>query len=117
MSIDKSLVILFTSNGMGTSELQELRGELTGKFLRLLKESSVLPTAICFYTDGVKLVCEGSGVLRELTDLEAQGVRLVICSTCLDAYGLSGSTRVGIVGGMADILTAMQMADSVITVS
>ena len=32
-----------------------------------------LPGAICFYTDGVKLVCEGSPILQELLALEAQG--------------------------------------------
>ncbi len=70
---------------------------------------------MCYtYTGGVKLVCEGSPILAELAALEAQGVHLVICKTCLDYFGLADRVRVGVVGGMTDIITAMWMADSVI---
>ena len=68
------------------------------------------------YTDGVKLACEGSPVLDELKALEAKGVRLILCQTCLNTFGLTDKVRVGIVGGMSDIITAMWQADSVITV-
>jgi sulfur relay (sulfurtransferase) complex TusBCD TusD component (DsrE family) len=74
-----------------------------------------LPDAICFYTDGVKLVCAGSPVLAELESLEQEGVRLVICKTCLDYLGLADRVQVGVVGGMTDIITAMWEADTVIT--
>ena len=116
MSEAKAIVILFTGNGMGNTEAQDLREQLAIKFLRLLGESGSLPRVICFYTEGVKLVCDGSPVLDELQALESQGVELVVCSTCLDYFGLREEVRAGIVGGMPDILTAMQTADSVITV-
>jgi peroxiredoxin family protein len=81
----------------------------------LLDDSRTLPAAICFYTDGVKLVCDGSPILNELRALEAGGVHLVVCQTCLDYFGLADRVRVGVVGGMTDIITAMWEADSVIT--
>jgi hypothetical protein len=114
MSHEKSVVIIFKSNGMGVTAAQELREILARKFLGLINDADPLPDAICFYTDGVKLVCEGSPILVELAALEQRGVRLVICQTCLETFGLAGQVRLGIVGGMADIITAMWGADTVI---
>ncbi|MBF8285527.1 MAG: hypothetical protein HW378_4442 [Anaerolineales bacterium] len=109
-----SVVLLITSDGMGhaTAELQH---KLMGTYLRLLIEHDHRPAAICFYTDGVKLVVEGSPVLDQLKALEAQGVHLIVCSTCLTYFGLNDKVRVGIVGGMPDILEAQWRASKVIT--
>jgi hypothetical protein len=41
-------------------------------------------------------------------------VELVLCSTCLDYFNLSEKVEVGIVGGMGDILTALQQAGKII---
>lgn len=116
MNAQKTVVIVFKSDGMGITgpEAQPLREILARKFLALLADAGTLPAAICFYTAGVKLVCEGSPMLAELAALEAQGVHLVICKTCLDYFHLADSVRVGIVGGMTDIIAAMWSADSVI---
>ena len=115
MSVERAIVFVFARNGMGQTLDQELCEILAGKFLQLLAEAESLPKAICFYTDGVKLACEGSPILNELEALEMRGVHLVLCNTCLNRLGLHDAARVGIVGGMADIITAMYMADSVIT--
>jgi len=112
---DRATIFIFSSDGMGRTQDQELRELLTGKFLQILAEAEPLPKAICFYTDGVRLACEGSPILGELEKLEAQGVRLVLCNTCLNRLGLHDAVRVGIVGGMTDIITAMTTADRVIT--
>jgi sulfur relay (sulfurtransferase) complex TusBCD TusD component (DsrE family) len=113
----RDIVFIFTSDGMGTTEDQGLRDKLVATFLRLLAESSDPPKLICFYTDGVRLVCGSSLALAELHALEARGVRLLICSACLNALGLQDMVRAGVVGGMGEILTAMQTADSVVTLS
>ncbi len=107
-------VILVTNNGMGRANT-DLQQMLSGKYFELLLAENDLPAAICFYTDGVKLVVEGSPVLTQLAALEQKGVHLVICSTCLNYLGLTESVRVGIVGGMGDILAAQAGADKVIT--
>ena len=107
-------VILFTSYGMGDGP-PALQQSLAGKFLSLLLESGDLPARILFYTDGVRLACEGSPVIEALQRLEAQGVTLVLCKTCLDTYGLVGKVAVGIVGGMGDILESLQKAEKVIS--
>jgi sulfur relay (sulfurtransferase) complex TusBCD TusD component (DsrE family) len=81
----------------------------------MLGENEFFPGAICFYADAVKLVVEGSPVLDLLRKLESKGVRLIICITCLQYFGLADKLAVGIVGGMHDIVLAQWMADKVIT--
>ena len=110
----QNTVILITNNGMGRGD-QTLQHKLIVKYLELLRLNESLPNAICFYTDGVNLVLDDSPALEQLRALESRGVRLIVCSTCLDFYGLTDRVRVGIVGGMADILEAQAKADKVIT--
>lgn len=111
---DKSVVIQVTQDGMGAAD-PELQHTLLKKYLLLLQENGTLPGAICFYTSGVKMVVEGSPVLEALQSLEARGVRLIVCKTCLDYFGLLEKVRVGIVGGMGDIIVAQWLADKVIS--
>ncbi len=107
-------VIVINRQGMGSADL-ELQQKLLDTYLKLLIENSTLPAAVCFYTDGVKLVAEGSPLLERLRQLEGRGVRLIACSTCLNYFGLTEKVRVGIVGGMPDIIEAQAKASKVIT--
>jgi intracellular sulfur oxidation DsrE/DsrF family protein len=93
----------------------ELQIKLIGTYLKLLVENGTLPKAICFYAEGVKLVVEGSLVLEQLRQLEGKGVHLIICQTCLNFYNLRENVKVGIVGGMGDILAAQMLAGKVMT--
>ncbi len=110
----KSVMIQVTNDGMGAAD-PELQSTLLRKYLLLLQQNGTLPSAICFYTSGVKMVIEGSPVLDVLQSLEAHGVRLIVCKTCLDYFGLLEKVRVGIVGGMGDIIAAQWLADKVIS--
>lgn len=117
MSNESSLanaVILITREGMGSAD-PVLQQKVLGTYLKLLLENGSLPSAICFYTDGVKLVVEGSPFLEQLSQVESKGVRLISCSTCLNYFELTEKVRVGIVGGMPDILEAQTRANKVIT--
>jgi hypothetical protein len=110
----KSVLIQVIHDGMGAAH-PALQHTLLRKYLLLLQENGALPGAICFYTSGVKMVVEGSPVLDVLQSLEARGVRLIVCKTCLDYFGLLEKVRVGIVGGMGDIIAAQWLADKVIS--
>jgi intracellular sulfur oxidation DsrE/DsrF family protein len=115
MSIpDSDTVLLITHNGMGDAE-PELQQKLITTYFKLLDENNILPAAICFYTDGVHLVVKGSPVIEPLKSLEAKGVRLILCSTCLGYFDLTDQVQVGIVGGMTDIIEAQMMAGKVIS--
>jgi sulfur relay (sulfurtransferase) complex TusBCD TusD component (DsrE family) len=111
---DSDTVLLFTRYGMGHAE-PELQLKLAAAYLRLLDEHSILPAAICFYTEGVRLATDGSPVLELLQSLEARGVRLILCSTCLNYYNLVDQVKAGIVGGMTDIIEAQRQAAKVIS--
>jgi intracellular sulfur oxidation DsrE/DsrF family protein len=112
------LVLLVARDGLGhvAATNRPFGLEMFDRFLHALESQPVRPHAICFYTDGVKLVCNGSPALLGLKILEGQGVRLVACRTCLEHFGLSDKVAVGEVGGMNDIVGLLIQADSVVTV-
>lgn len=110
----KDTIIQITNDGMGKGD-PALQRKLIVKYLELIQMNDSLPNAISFYTDGVKMVVEGSPALEQLHALESKGVRLIACSTCLEHYGLIEKVQVGIVGGMTDIIEAQVKAEKVIT--
>ena len=112
---DSETVILVTRNGMGEAD-PKLQKKLIQTYLKLLDDSDALPAVICFYTEGVRLVVEGSPVLDVLKSLEDKKVRLIICGTCLNFFGLTEKVKVGIVGGMTDIIEAQRRAAKVISI-
>ena len=54
-------------------------------------------------------------MLQWLRILEDAGVELIVCSTCLEYFGLIDKVRVGKVGGMPGILAALQEEDKVVS--
>lgn len=109
-----STLIMLTHDGMGSGDAL-LQRKLIAKYLQILLDDGKLPGAIAFFTNGVKLVCDGSPVLDQFRALEAKGVNLIVCKTCLDHYGLLEQARVGLIGGMGDIIEAQWRAEKVIT--
>lgn len=107
-------ILVFTRNGLGHAP-DDLQQKLAVKFLQLNLDANTLPAKILFYTEGVKLACEGSPVIDTLRAMKDRGVELILCSTCLDFYGLRKKVAVGIVGGMPDIIEAMNGAGKVIS--
>ena len=113
-SIIADTVVMINREGMGSADTA-LQLKLLDTYLNLLLENGTLPAAICFYTEGVKLVTEGSPLLARLSQIEGRGVRLISCSTGLNYFGLTDKVKVGIAGSMADILESQTKADKVIT--
>lgn len=107
-------MVLLTREGAGQAH-RDLQLTVVAKWLEIAEANGTLPGVIAFYTEGVKLACEGSPVLDRLRAFESRGVRLVVCKTCIDALGVADKVRVGVVGGMGDIVSAMAMARKVVT--
>jgi len=112
--VDGDTVIVISRNGMGEAD-QVLQHKLVTTYLNLLDEHDILPAAICFYSEGVYLAVDGSPVLEVLRSLEKKGVRLILCTTCLNYYNLVERVQVGIAGGMGDIIEAQRLASKVIS--
>ena len=83
-------------------------------FLYALTQQDELPDQILFYNGGAFLTCEGSESLEDLKSLEAQGVEIRTCGTCLNFYGLTEKLQVGDVTNMYDIAERMSKADRII---
>ena len=112
--MNQDTLILCARFGMGDAPA-ELQEKLAATFFTLVNQAAP-PGVVAFYGEGVKLTCEGSPVLDQLRALSEKGAWLVVCQTCLDFFGLRDKVRVGIVGGMGDIIAAMSGADKVISI-
>ena len=57
-------------------------------FLGTLKEMGRELWTLVLLNSGVKLACTGSEVLTTLQELEAAGVQVLVCGTCLNHFKL-----------------------------
>ena len=114
----RKIVVIVRQDGLGSVAPADTQfgREMLDKFLHTLEGLSPKPHAICFYTGGVRLTCEGSPVLFSLQLLAGMGVRIVTCTSCLEYYRLETKVAVGERGTMRDIVGLTLEADSVITV-
>lgn len=109
---DRSIVVV-SSAAMGTGN-DELGKVLMKGFIYALSQLDTLPEKILFYNGGVTLTTEGSDSLEDLKEMEAQGVKIYSCGTCLNYYGLSEKLKVGEVTNMYSIVEAMAGASKII---
>lgn len=109
------LVLVVPSEFMGRGEHEELGQILIRGFLHTLNEVSPLPDVLIFFNSGVKLTVEGSPVVEDLRTLEAQGVQILICGTCLGYYGLKEKVAVGEVSNMYTIAETLLQAGKVVS--
>jgi hypothetical protein len=115
--VEKRIVVIVRQEGLGEVGTQDRRFavEMFDRFLHAMESQPVKPLAICFYTDGVKLTCTGSAAVPGLQLIQGMGVRLLICRTCLEYFGLLDKVAVGQVSTMNEILKTLFEADQVIT--
>lgn len=109
------VTLLVARNGMGHAE-QQLAHKLASTYFDLLDLEDRLPGRVCFYAEGVKLACEGSPLIETLSALHERGVELLVCTTCLDFYGLMPRLRVGRASNMKEIQAAQWEATVVLTI-
>ena len=109
----KNVVVAINSAKMGVGH-DELGGVLIKGFIFALTQMDELPSAILFYNGGATLTTEGSASLEDLKNLEAQGVEILTCGTCLNYYGLGDKLRVGEVTNMYAIVEKLTGADLVV---
>ena len=81
------MVIVLSANVMGTGD-EKLGTSLMKAFVFAVTKQDMLPETILCYNTGAYLTCEGSDSLEDLKALEAEGVKVLTCGTCLDFYGL-----------------------------
>ena len=107
------LVVAVDSETMGRGS-DELGRLLMKSFLFAVGQLPQLPKTILFYNSGARLTVEGSASLEDLKGLEAQGVEILTCGTCLNFYGLADRVAVGGVTNMYAIVETLANAGKVI---
>jgi selenium metabolism protein YedF len=112
----RRILVLMGSDTLGRGD-DFLGSRLMGNFIATLKEMGPELWCVVLLNAGVKLAVAGSEVLAGLQNLELSGVRLLVCGTCLNHYQLLEAKQVGETTNMLDIVTAMQLADKVITLT
>ena len=106
-------VVVLSSNQMGNGS-EELGQILMKGFIFALTELDEFPSTVLLYNSGVKLSTEGSNSIEDLKTLQAQGVEILSCGTCLNYYELTEKLQVGEVTNMYFILEKMAQADKII---
>ena len=113
-SSEKTLVLI-PKNTMGLGD-DMLGAGLMFNFLNTLNEMGETLWRVVFLNSGIKLTIEGAKTLTAIQQLEAQGVSILVCGTCLTHFNLLDQKRVGETTNMLDIVTSLQLADKVISV-
>ena len=98
---------------MGNGDNQLGRTLMKG-FLYAVSQLEQLPKTILLYNGGVKLAVEGAVSVEDLKSMEAQGVQVLACGTCLNYYGLTEQLAVGSVTNMYAIVEELNAAGKVI---
>lgn len=109
----KNTVVVIASSEMGNGG-EELGKALMKSFIYALGQQDILPKTILFYNGGAAMTCEGSPVLEDLRSLQAQGVEILTCGTCLNFYGLAEKLQIGEVTNMYVIVEKMIQADLIV---
>ncbi|WP_320044217.1 sulfurtransferase-like selenium metabolism protein YedF [uncultured Desulfobacter sp.] len=107
------IMVMAASNKFGVGD-DELGAKLMINFIKTLKEMGKDLWRLVFVNHGVTLATMDSAVLDDLHELEASGVTILVCGTCLTHLDLMEKKAIGQTTNMLDIVTAMQLADKVI---
>ena len=106
-------VVVISSDRMGHGN-DELGKVLMKGFIYAVSQLDKLPKTILFYNGGATIPVEDSVSLEDLKNMEAQGVEIMTCGTCLDYYNLKDKLAVGTVTNMYSIVETINNAGKII---
>ncbi|MCF0110972.1 MAG: sulfurtransferase-like selenium metabolism protein YedF [Erysipelotrichaceae bacterium] len=109
----ENMVVVLSSHTMGTGD-DKLGTALMKAFVFALTKQDRLPDTVLLYNSGAWLSVEGADTLQDLQTLQANGVEIYTCGTCLNFYGLTDKLAVGQVTNMYDIVDKMESATKII---
>lgn len=107
------ILVFIASDAIGNGSA-ELGTRLMVNFLLTLPELGQNLWRIVMLNGGVKLASCPGPALDALKQLEASGVSILVCGTCLDHYDLLEQRQVGETTNMLDIISSLSFADKVI---
>jgi selenium metabolism protein YedF len=110
---DAKTLIFLTAPGIGEGD-PGLGEKLMLNFLATLPEMGPQLWRMILVNGAVRLAVEGSPGLEALQKLEAAGVTILVCGTCLTHFDLLEKKAVGQTTNMLDVVTSLQLAGKVI---
>jgi len=118
---------IYCTTDLSTDYVVCIKGELMGEgdpelgkvlmetFVENLKLQEQLPTHVVLYNGGVKLAMKQSPACQALTELEEMGIRIMLCGTCIDHYGIQMDIGVGMISNMVVITETLAATGHVLT--
>lgn len=106
MNVDKDLLLVLKSSGLGEGE-PDLSEKLLKAFLNMMLESGRLPSRIICMNSAIFLSTEGSPVEEIMRKYEEAGTEILSCMTCLDYYGRKEKLIVGKPTNMRETVGAL----------
>ena len=94
-----SYIVVLTSNFMGGGN-EDLGKILTKGFLNTLPNLEKLPQEIICYNSAVTLAIKGTDTAQSLAKLNNLGVKITLCGTCVDFFGIKDEIEVGTISNM-----------------
>ena len=92
-------IVVIDSNSMGYGS-EDLGKILIKGFINTLDHLENLPLEVICYNSGVTLAIKGSDTAQSFKKLESQGVKITLCGTCVDFYGIKESIEIGTISNM-----------------
>ncbi len=104
---EKDILLIIGSDVMGKEE--ELGKVLMKAFFETMKVTKEIPHTIFFLNAGVKLTTTNEDIIPILNNIiEAMGVEIFSCGTCLKHYNLESELKVGYRGTTNHIVEGMK---------
>lgn len=101
--------LLITRKGIGGDDA--LLGEVLMKgFLGTISQMSPLPSVIALMNEGVHLAMKHTASLDHLSLLEKKGVRILVCGTCTNHFGITSDIGAGVISNMFEITESLLAA-------
>jgi selenium metabolism protein YedF len=110
------IAVLICTDKIGRGD-DGLGVKLMASYVATLKEMGPALWRLILLNDGVKMAIEGAESLAALKELEESGVSILVCGTCLTWFDLLEEKAVGETTNMLDVVTSLQVAGKVISLT
>ncbi|NLB35058.1 MAG: sulfurtransferase-like selenium metabolism protein YedF [Elusimicrobia bacterium] len=108
-------LFLLTSYGIG-SPSEELGSLLMKTFFQTIPQVEPLPDGIVLMNGSVKHAVEGSDTLEIIKKLEALGIDIIVCGTCLDFFNIKNKLSVGRISNFFEIASILSASEKTVTI-
>ncbi len=95
-------VVLIGSDSLGSGD-DKLGVILMSNFLRLLGQREELPKFVILWNSAVKLAVRDTETVEFVKVLQDRGVKVILCRTCVEYFGLEDKLGAGEIDGMVRI--------------